>query len=134
VLATLLRSGWFEGRSVDVSVYDRLGMEMSVAAKAVLAEFSGLHIGECGRGIECAASDLQVDPLLCTHLVSEVQAIGDELNQSFFPIGESHRGHGYLLVDSHGRVYIFDDEVRPFAYSFDRALQKLITGILPESE
>jgi hypothetical protein len=131
VLDILRRAGWFEGRNIAVAPPPQFFLFPK--ANDVLAEFGGLHIGQCGSGIECATSDVQIEPSLATHLSSELNGAEQSLNVRLFPLGEVHRGHGYLIIDEYGRTYLLSDELSPFAPTFVRSLELLLLGMKANS-
>jgi len=132
VVDSLTNAGWFPGRRVDITALERLGLSLFPAAKSVLQEFFGLHIGVCGPGKECATSDVLVDPSATTHLLEELREYEQLLGVRLFPLGEVHRSYGFLLIDERGRTYLLSDEIIPFARSFDDSLEKLVKGLLPD--
>ena len=126
VLDILRRAGWFDGRRV--AVVPSPGIRLFPKAHEVLAEFGGLRMGKCGAGMECATSDVQIEPGLATHLTSELHEAERSLNTRLFPLGEVHRGHGYLIIDEYGRTYLLSDKLSPFAPTFSRCLELLLLG------
>jgi hypothetical protein len=125
-------AGWFQGRTVDIAPLENLGISLFPAARTVLAEFYGLHIGTCGPGKECATSDIRIDPLSAVHIVGELAKHEQTVCSRLFPLGEVHRSHGFALVDEAGRIYLLNDDLIPFARSFGDALLKLVKGLLPD--
>jgi hypothetical protein len=121
----LRESGWFVNRhkALDPSLSDSFE-----AASIVLEEFYGLHFGHCGAGIECATSDVNIDPRLGEHLADELRSIEQTMGVRLCSLGEVHRGHGYLVIDDQGRTYLLSDNLEPFATSFPEALEKLLLG------
>jgi hypothetical protein len=79
VLEILRRAGWHEGRNVT-AIVPPPQFSLFPCAQDVLAEFGGLHIGECGAGVDCATSDVNLDPHLATHLTTELKEFESSLN------------------------------------------------------
>lgn len=124
----ILRSaGWSENR--DVAPLDGV-MQAPLFPKAeeVLRQFRGLHFGECGPGIDCATSDVEIDPSLALYLLPEIEALALTLGTRLFPLGEVCRGHGYLIMDEQGATYLLSDVLEPYASSFAQALEMLLLG------
>jgi hypothetical protein len=132
VVDILRAGGWFDGRNVSGD-FD-LPSEFAVFPKAldVLSEFGHLHFGECGPGIDCATSDVEINPSAAIHLASDLKDQERILNTRLYPLGEVHRRHGYVLIDEHGRTYLLGDELSRFASTFDRALELLLLGRKPD--
>jgi hypothetical protein len=128
VVDLLRRAGWQEGRIVANALLAPGQFALFPRAQEVLAEFGGLHVGECGSGIDCATSDVQIDPRLCVHLAAELKSLEEALKTRLYPLGEVHRGHGYLILDELGRTYLLSDELEPFTATFARCLELLLLG------
>jgi hypothetical protein len=126
VLDILSKAGWFEGRNTAIPLPPEF--QPFSEAQRILTEFGGLHIGHCGAGIDCATSDIEIDPMLATHVLQELSAIGRSMSSRLFPLGEVHRGHGFLVVDEKGRIYLLSDELSPFAPTFARSVELLLLG------
>ncbi len=107
----LERAGWYEGRDVPIPLSAPDGLTLFPIAEAVLRQFGGLRFGECGAGVDFATSDVVIDPGLAVHLKSELDEYGRPLGTRLFPLGEVHRGHGYLVIDEQGRTYLLSDEL-----------------------
>jgi len=124
----LRRSGWFEGRDVSRSLSPPPRFALFPKAEEVLKEFGGLRFGTCGPGVDFAASDLVIDPGLAIHLKEELKDYERAAGSRLYPLGEVHRGYGYLVIDELGRTYLLSDELVPFAASFSRTLEMLLLG------
>ena len=124
VAAILARAGWYQGRDVPLPLFAPDGLTLFPVAEAVLREF-----GECGPGVDFATSDVVIDPGVAVHLKSELDEYGRPLGTRLFPLGEVHRGHGYLVIDEQGRTYLLSDELSPLAASFSQALESLLLGV-----
>lgn len=133
VARTLRWAGWYEGRSIAVKIPPEL--DVFPLAYEVLAEFGGLHVGRTGPGIDCAMSDVEIDPVLGAHLRPVLNPYEKELATRLFPLGEVHLGHGYLVIDELGRTYLFGDGgLEPWASTFSRCLELLLLGKKPDPE
>jgi hypothetical protein len=129
VAAILEQAGWYEGRDVPSQLLAPDGLTLFPVAEAVLREFGGLRFGECGAGVDFATSDVVIDPRLAVHLKAELDEYGRPLGTRLFPLGEVHRGHGYLVIDEQGRTYLLSDKLSPLAVSFSQALESLLLGV-----
>ena len=131
VLDILSKAGWFEERNVAVPLPPEF--QPFPMAQRILTEFGGLHIGQCGAGIDCATSDIEINPNLAIHTLQELSTIGRSIDNRLFPLGEVHRGHGFLVVDERGRIYLLSDELSRFAPTFARSLELLLLGKKPDN-
>jgi hypothetical protein len=134
VVAILQRVGWYEGRDVSSSFTLPSQPPIFPRAQEAIAEFGGLHFGSCGPGIERATSDVNIDPNLATHLASELEGLGKSLQTKLFPLGEVHRGHGYLVIDEQGRTYLLSANLSPFASNLSQCLELLLLGKKPSPQ
>ena len=125
----LITAGWYEGREVFNKVKIPEGFKLFPAAIKVLREFGNLHIGECGKGKDCAKSDVRVDPSWEEGLELLLEPYSVEFGFKLLLIGRFHHEHSHLVLDEFGRVYALDDEFDPLATSFDQALEVLLLGI-----
>ena len=129
VTEILAKAGWYPGRSVPISPFIPDGFVPFREAETVLREFGGLHLGDCGAGVDFARSDVEIDPRLADHLKAELAEHEQPLGARLLPLGEVHRGHGYLVIDERGRTYLLFDELSPLAPSFSQALESLLLGV-----
>jgi hypothetical protein len=133
-VSEILRSGgWFEGRSVRVVATSMPpDFAMFSQARAVLAEFGGLHFGQSGRGINCATNDVDITTRATNHVVSDLKKYTEILRVRLYPIGHVQLEHWFLVIDEIGRVYILNDRLFRLAPTFDRALELLLLGKRPD--
>jgi len=131
LLKILRKGGWFEGRYVSPALISPPELELFPKAQEVLSEFGGLHVGECGPGIDWATSDVEIAPRLGAHLAPELKEFEMSLGVRFFPLGEVHRSQGYLVIDDNGKTYLLNDELMPLAPSFAEGLERLLLGKRP---
>jgi hypothetical protein len=128
VLDILQKGGWYEGREVSLPLSSPPEFALFPKASQVLHEFGGLHFGECGPGVDCATSDVQIEPRLAAHLLPELRQFAQSRGMNCFPLGEVHRGHGFLIIDENGKTYLLSDELMPYANSFSDSLEMLLLG------
>jgi SUKH-3 immunity protein len=134
VLDILRAAGWFEGR--NARGIDAAGSDQTLfpKAKESLMEFGGLHIGTCGPGMELATSDVEIDPKLTAHLTPELTEFEKKVGTRLYALGEVHRGHGYLVIDQEGRIYLLSDELTPYTTTLSQALECLLLGKKPRDK
>ena len=131
----LKAAGWFEGRSVpDLVESWRAELEtddgfvLSPAARQVLNEFGGLHIQSRGAGIDCAKSDVNINPLLAIdeedHFFSFTCLRGKQL----FPLGEAELIHLFLAIDESRNIYLIMEFVLYVANTIEEALETMLLG------
>ncbi len=101
----LRAGGWFEGRTVSIDTI-ALPDEFVLFPKAeqVLLEFGELRFGESRRGVNCAASDIQIYPRAGGNLGSHIKRYEAVLQARLYPIGYVQGGR--MIFTSHGRVPI----------------------------
>ena len=130
----LLRTaGWFPKRRVDLAPWDALATVPFNSAREVLAEFGGLVIGETGRGIDLAKSDVDLRPKEYNRGFVGEPDLEAEAGQRLYPVATAHRSNGDVWIDESGRVYLEGDfpdgEVLRFLGStFSEALEVLLLG------
>jgi hypothetical protein len=124
----LRKAGWLNGRKATQAAAPAIQLDLFPKAQEVLSEFGGLHIGECGPGIDCATSDVNISPDLCVHLDQELTEHSRRIGKKLFPLGEVHRGHGYLVIDEDGKAYLLSDELELHADTFWESLEALVLG------
>jgi hypothetical protein len=135
VLSILQGAGWFEGRDVSAELISPRELGLFPAAERVVREFGCLQFGECGPGMDCATSDVLIDPRLAVHLLPELKKWERAQGVRLFPLGEMHRSHGYLVIDEHGRTYmVVENDLVPLAPSYDEGIERLLLGRRPNSE
>jgi SUKH-3 immunity protein len=128
VVEALRKAGWYEGRLISSSDISPSELTLFPAAEKVISEFGELHIGESGPGIDFATSDVNIDPRLGAHLWHDLNDIGSARRTRLYPLGEVHLGHGLLIIDEQGRIYLWADDLERFAGSFSQALEMLVLG------
>lgn len=127
-VARLLRqAGWYEGRRIDLSPWESLEKPFP-AAREVLCEFGGLVIGETGRGVDFARSDVDLRFRLPSPNSSGHGDLEREIGQRLYWLGMVHDSNAELVVDESGRVYALLDELDCVAPTFAAALEVLLLG------
>ncbi|MCE9637841.1 MAG: SUKH-3 domain-containing protein [Planctomycetes bacterium] len=125
VRAMFERAGWAPGRRVAVSDEVPRGHP----AHAILASFSGLSVGECGPGEECARSDMVFRDLL--EDASTVRTWETVLKTRLVSVASVHRGHGEMYVASDGQCYGASRNDGAFYFegaSFSEAVERRVFG------
>lgn len=131
VARVLEEAGWHESRNVIHSPELPSESNLFQFAKEVLSEFGGLRIGASGEGIDCAKSEIIIDPKYLTYFNSELKEFESILQTRLVPVGELDGGHGYLVIDEEGRTYILSamsHTLGPLAPTFSHCLELLILG------
>jgi hypothetical protein len=136
VESLLREAGWHPSRRVPEALarwralLAKEGFVLHPAAEAVLLEFGGLVVGEVGPGLTMVRSDVHLDPALVAGERDRLQEYFSELrDRDVYPLGEVHRGHGFLAIARDGEVFLVMDEVHRRWPSFRMALTHLLLGI-----
>lgn len=127
--ALLRKAGWFDGRNMSGKIILPNEFQISDVALKVLNEFGNLKVGETGPGIDCAKTIVDFNPTLA---MGEAERFGEwsiEINSYLYPLGEVDNGHMYLAIDDRGRVFLLMDILVYLDAEFDRAIDKLLTGV-----
>lgn len=133
VFRILKSAGWNPTRDVSHSIPSLDGFQIFPAAKDVLREFLGLKFGKVGTGVDCATSDIEIDPFAASHFDIELREKYErELKTTLFPLGEYHNSHGCIIIDKEGRIYkLIEGELVPFASCFQKAITHILLGTKP---
>jgi hypothetical protein len=129
LLTYFRRAGWRPSR--------RVALQKSVAAQIpedrpafpILSAFSGITVGKCGVGEECATSDVAFGFIECGH---EADVWSGLLGTVLVGIATVHHNHGDLFVDSSGRFFSISAVHDATCYegaSFGEAMRGLLRGI-----
>lgn len=100
-------------------------------AFAVLAEYGGLHVGTCGPGRDCAASDVQFWDAPNWQSAELVRRWVPELGL-LAGIASAHHEHIVVYVAADGRYYLFsvpDGKLYVGGADFSEAMERLLLGI-----
>jgi hypothetical protein len=119
-------AGWKPGRAVAVDPE----VPKAHPAYAILAAFSGLHVGVAGAdGEEIARSDIEIG--FVAESEPTVTAWEKVLGTELVGIGRVHNGHVELYVSSSGRVFSCSAVHKAFMFegsSFGAAAEGILTG------
>ena len=108
---------------------------MHPAAEAALREYGALHVGEVGPGLEAARSDIAFDPLLAEGEEDcLLEAFPEVRGRALFPLGEVHRGHGFLAIAEDGEVFLVMEEVFARWPTLTVAVEALLLGLKHPAE
>lgn len=95
----------------------------------ILSSFSGITVGKCGPGEECATSDIAFGFIERGY---EADIWSSLLGTILVGIGTVHHNHADLYVDSTGRFFetsAVHDATCYLGASFDDAMRALLRGI-----
>ncbi len=123
-------ASWFPCRQVSVDLRGLSELKSHEAALALLFEFGGLHVGNCGPEHDCATSDIRFFSRASAgdrYSVAERTKFADDL----FPLGKGHREHMELFLGASGRLYAYgmpDGSLQIVAATFVQGVEKLLLG------
>ncbi len=123
-------AGWCPDRRITVQ-FDRVqGLRSYALTAPLLQTFGGLHVGKCGAGRDCAASDVQFTSRPSVddrYAVADLERLGDDL----FPLGMAHGQHLELFLDVCGRLLIYDvpgGNLSVVGESFQAGIERILLG------
>lgn len=128
-LKFLQESGWYPGRNVWDSVQLPENFELLPIAVDILKEFGHLHVGKDGPGISCARTTVKFEPILADGEDERFRYYAEILRSKLYPLGALGNGYLLLAIDEHGQVFQLMDSLLFVDERFDKALDKLLTGI-----
>ena len=139
VVELLQARGWTPQREVAIPalIQSALDQQPGLAchpAVAALQNLAGLHIGQVGKGRECASSDIEFD-WLEAHFSGEdaddtLLSWEQRLNTRLIPLAEVHHAHGQLLMAGDGRCFSWSFVGMSFeGENLQQALEHLLRGI-----
>jgi hypothetical protein len=98
-------------------------------AQRVLTEFGGLRFGDRNDYVD-------LNPALGEEGADEILPFEVVLETQLYPVGiMEHQDRIYIVIDEKGIVYtVCLDELKPFASSFDRAIECLAGSSVPRRE
>lgn len=127
-------AGWLPGRWISTKVADDESNAAIDAGIQLVAEFGGLHVGKCGSGEECAASDIRFSTCETAVDSSTLVKLETLAGEKLFSFGSMHHDHGELFLDSRGRIYLYgnpDGILHLVGESFEDAVERVLLGRLP---
>jgi hypothetical protein len=126
----LREAGWGSPRG-HVHLDMPRGYDLFPAAERVLLEFGGIKVGTYGKGLECCTNDVEISPI-----VGERVPVSNVYNRlKLFPLGWYDHCNVYIFIDEKGQIHTyFDGLFEYFAPDFDKAITKLLLGLLPDPD
>jgi hypothetical protein len=129
LLSHFQSAGWRPGRSV--SLPDSITAQISAGHPAlpILAAFSGITVGKCKAGEQCATSDVAFGFVERSYQADVWSGL---LGTVLVGIASVHHDHGELYVDLAGRFYgvsTIHDATCYEGTSFGEAMRGLLCGI-----
>ncbi|POA46549.1 hypothetical protein C1893_19590 [Pseudomonas sp. MPR-ANC1] len=100
-------------------------------AAALLGQLAGLQVGTCGRGEDCATSDVAFGTFEYLHDSEDFLAWQQRLGSTLVSIAEIHHGHAALLMDEQQRCYVLSmihDGFWLQGRTFVQAMETLVFG------
>ena len=130
VAAELRRSGWFPGRTIEISNYkDGLpGFLWHEAAERFLEEFGGIRVDLHGPGRSVAKEPFEIDPELAAGEEGRFEELSQKYHRQLFPVGELGQGEFFLAVDQESILYMVGSSIFRLGPSAE-GLGKLVLGI-----
>ncbi|MGM9481404.1 hypothetical protein ACS5PN_09460 [Roseateles sp. NT4] len=125
--STFAAAGWTRCSYLDQSD-ECQSAEAFVAA--ILAQFSGLHVGQCGPGTQQAASDIDFYRAARPE-VAAIVAPWQSLVGNCEAFATAHHDHMILLVNDDGAYFAFtdpDDRLYRFNGGFGDFMEALLLG------
>ena len=139
VIELLQARGWTPQREVAIPELIRSALDQQPGlachpAVAALQNLAGLHIGQVGKGRECASSDIEFD-WLEAHFTGEdaddaLLSWEQRLHTRLIAVAEVHHSHGQLLMAGDGRCFSWSFVGMSFeGENIQQALEHLLLGI-----
>ena len=139
VIELLQAQGWTPQREVAIPALVRSALDQQPGpachpAVAALQNLAGLHIGQVGKGVECASSDIEFD-WLEAHFTGEdtddaLLSWEQRLHTRLIAVAEVHHSHGQLLMAGDGRCFSWSFVGMSFeGENLQQALEHLLLGI-----
>ncbi|NIF84191.1 hypothetical protein F3J24_11855 [Comamonas sp. Tr-654] len=139
VVELLQAQGWTPQREVTIpapvqSALCRQPSLTSHPAVAALQNLAGLHIGQVGKGRECASSDIEFDWLEAYFTGEDADDAllcwEQRLHTRLIAVAEVHHAHGQLLMAGDGRCFSWSFVGMSFeGENIQQALEHLLLGI-----
>ena len=132
---TLLRSGWHEGRRIDIAeavrFLEKSGFTVFDCVKSFLAEFGGLVLYETphpGNRLS-SGKEITFDVVAANGILREnVLVDEDELGISLCPVGEADWAFTTILMSEKGHVFVAPSSTSIYLCGMDveEALNRLL--------
>ena len=123
-----VRAGWRSGRRVAVSHK----ISKDHPASALISEFGGLKVGNCGPGVECAAGDVWFSSTQPAYdPPDEIQELTKLLQTELIYFAAAHNAHEQLYIDRQGRIFAIAEVTSGASlagWDFKEAMGKLLLG------
>jgi hypothetical protein len=122
-----LAAGWPSISTVPLPYY----VPPEHPAAALLEQLTGVHVGICGAGEECATSDVAFGTFEHLHGSEGFLEWQQRLSSTLVSIAEIHHGHGALLMDEMGCCYVLSlihERLWIEGLDFVEAMENLIFG------
>lgn len=120
-----IHAGWHPGRSIAIPE----NVPADHPAAAILSEFSGLHVGTCGEGEECAKADVCFTPMLGEE--GSAPAWEALLRERLICIAQHSEFNVLLFVGATGRCFGKSEVHDAFSYeggTFPEAIERILIG------
>ena len=139
VIELLQARGWTPQREVAIPALIRSALDQQPAlachpAVAALQNLAGLHIGQVGKGRECASSDIEFDWLEAYFTGEDADdallSWEQRLHTRLIAVADVHHAHGQLLMAGDGRCFSWSFVGMSFeGENIQQALEHLLLGI-----
>ena len=139
VVELLQAQGWIPQREVAIPALIRSALDQQPAlachpAVAALQNLAGLHIGQVGKGRECASSDIEFDWLEAYFTGEDADdallSWEQRLHTRLIAVADVHHAHGQLLMAGDGRCFSWSFVGMSFeGENLQQALEHLLLGI-----
>ena len=139
VIELLQARGWTPQREVAIPALIRSALDQQPAlachpAAAALQNLAGLHIGQVGKGRECASSDIEFDWLEAYFTGEDADdtllSWEQRLHTRLIAVADVHHAHGQLLMAGDGRCFSWSFVGMSFeGENLQQALEHLLLGI-----
>lgn len=102
ILPFFQKAGWSADRQIILAPWVRSVIPHGHPAGPLLSTFTGLTVGECGAGEQCATSDIVfgfIEP------EEDIKTWSELLDTALIGLASVCHHHGQLFMDSSGRVF-----------------------------
>ncbi len=129
-------AGWFPNRNIANKIQYPKQVEIFPIAYEIISEFGNLQIGteySMQPGIELATAALWIEPSKAIAHES-IESAQEIIGEKVYPIGLvdfDNSSIGAIYVNQIGCVFRLGDTEDFYGNDFDKALQKMLEGIMP---